>query len=173
MEIKNWTYEEYPSFSEEVEGAYRIITSGDEKGTDIFTVEYANIDDRPLHLKVIIPQTRNSQNNDNRYPCLVYVQGSAWFEQNISSKLGLLARLAEKGYVIAVAEYRHSGIAPFPAQAIDIRNAIRFMKIHAKEYKVDVDQIFVGGDSSGGHTAMFSQLIQDDDQSSNLYPVFP
>ena len=171
MEIKNWTYEEYPSFSEEVEGAYRIITSGDEKGTDISTVEYENIDGRALHLKVIIPQTRNSQNNDKRYPCFVYVQGSAWFKQNISSKLGLLARLAEKGYVIAVVEYRHSGIAPFPAQASDTRNAIRFMKIHAKEYKVDVDQIFVGGDSSGGHTAMFSQLIQDDDQGSNLYPA--
>ena len=33
------------------------------------------------------------------YPCLVYVQGSAWLKQNINAKFGLLARLAEKGYV--------------------------------------------------------------------------
>lgn len=76
----------------------------------------------------------------------------------------------DEEYVIAVVEYRHSGIAPFPAQAVDTRNAIRFMKIHAEEYSVDREQIFVGGDSSGGHTAMFSQLIQDDEQDSNLYP---
>ena len=62
--------------------------------------------------------------------------------------------------MIAVVEYRHSGIAPFPAQAIDTRNAIRYMKLHAKEYKADVNQMFVAGDSSGGHTAFFSQLIR-------------
>lgn len=31
MEIKNWTYEEYPSFDEEIEGVTRIPTTGDEK----------------------------------------------------------------------------------------------------------------------------------------------
>ena len=34
-------------------------------------------------------------------------------------------KTVRKGYVIAVVEYRHSGIAPFPATALDIRNAIR------------------------------------------------
>lgn len=171
MEIKNWTYEEYPSFDENVEGVLRIKTTGDEKGTYIYSnVEYANIKGHPLHLQIIVPQTRNSQDKETEYPCLIYVQGSAWMEQNVGAKLGLLSRLAEKGYVIAVVEYRHSGIAAFPAQALDTRNAIRFMKIHAKEYKVNQEQCFVGGDSSGGHTAMFSQLIQDDDQETNLYP---
>ena len=70
--------------------------------------------------------------------------------------------------MIAVVEYRHSGIAPFPAQAIDTRNAIRYMKLHAKEYKTDVNQMFVAGDSSGGHTAFFSQLIREDG-NVNIY----
>ena len=37
MEIKNWTYEEYPSFDEEIEGVTRIPTTGDEKGTYIYS----------------------------------------------------------------------------------------------------------------------------------------
>ena len=41
-------------------------------------------------------------NKKRKYPCLVHVQGSAWLKQNVSAKLGLLARLAEKGYMIAV-----------------------------------------------------------------------
>lgn len=164
MEIKEWTYEEYPAFEEEVEGAVRIPTTGDEPGTYIYSnVEYANMDGVPLHLQIITPQTRNTKNKDNKYSCLVYVQGSAWLKQNINAKLGLLARLAEKGYVIAVVEYRHSGIAPFPAVAIDTRNAIRFMKQHSAEYMVDAEKMFVGGDSSGAHAAMFSQIIQDED----------
>ena len=45
MEIKEWTYEEYPSFEEYVDGAVRIHTSGDEIGTYIYpSVEYANMD---------------------------------------------------------------------------------------------------------------------------------
>ena len=164
MEIKEWTYEEYPAFEEEVEGAVRIPTTGDEPGTYIYSnVEYANMDGVPLHLQIITPQTRNTKNKDNKYSCLVYVQGSAWLKQNINAKLGLLARLAEKGYVIAVVEYRHSGIAPFPAVAIDTRNAIRFMKQHSAEYMVDAEKMVVGGDSSGAHAAMFSQIIQDED----------
>lgn len=171
MEIKNWTYEEYPSFNETIEGVTRIPTTGDEMGTYIYSnVEYANTDGVPLHLQIITPQTRNTIDSDTLHPCLVYVQGSAWLEQNINAKLGMLSRLSEKGYVIALVEYRHSGIAPFPAQALDTRNAIRFMKIHAAEYHVDTDKMFVGGDSSGGHTAMFSQLLHDDDQDTNLYP---
>ena len=171
MEIKKWTYEEYPSFDEEVEGAVRIPTTGDEKGTYIYSnVEYAKMDGVPLHLQIITPQTRNQQNKKEQYPCLVYVQGSAWMKQNINAKLGLLARLAEKGYVIAVVEYRDSELAPFPAVAVDTRNAIRFMKLHGAEYKADTEKMFVGGDSSGGHAAMFSQIVQDDEESTNLYP---
>jgi len=169
MEIKEWTYEEYPAFEEEVEGAVRIPTTGDEPGTYTYSnVEYANMDGVPLHLQIITPQTRNAKNKDNTYPCLVYVQGSAWLKQNINAKLGLLARLSEKGYVIVVVEYRHSGIAPFPAVAIDTRNAIRFMKRHSAEYMVDVEKMFVGGDSSGAHAAMFSQIIQDDNMDADV-----
>lgn len=171
MEIKEWTYEEYPAFDEEVEGAIRIHTTGDEKGTYIYSnVEYANMNGMPLHLQIITPQSRNMNKEAEKYPCLVYVQGSAWLKQNINAKLGLLARLAEKGYVIAVVEYRNSEIASFPAVAVDTRNAIRFMKLHGAEYIVDTEKLFVGGDSSGAHAAMFSQIIQDDAQETNLYP---
>ena len=171
MEIKEWTYEEYPDFDEEVEGVVRIPTTGNEMGTYIYSnVEYANVDGVPLHLQIIVPETRNTKEKGIKYPCIVYVQGSAWLKQNINAKLGLLARLSEKGYVIAVVEYRSSEIAPFPATAIDTRNAIRFMKVHADEYGVDIDKVFVGGDSSGGHSAMFSQLIQDDGEKINLFP---
>ena len=36
MEIKDWSYEDYPSFDEKVEGAVWIPTSGDEIGTNVY-----------------------------------------------------------------------------------------------------------------------------------------
>ncbi len=93
MEVKEWTYEAYPSFEEYVEGAIRIPTTGDEKGTYIYSnVEYANMDGVPLHLQIITPLSSNTQNSEKTYPCLVYVQGSAWLKQNIAIRILRLFR---------------------------------------------------------------------------------
>ena len=41
MEVKEWSYEEYPSFDTPTEGVVRIPPSGDENGTYIYSnVEY-------------------------------------------------------------------------------------------------------------------------------------
>ena len=75
----------------------------------------------------------------------------------------MFAKLAERGFVVAVMEYRHSGIATFPAQNIDAKNAIRFMRAHAAEYSGDPDNIFLMGGSSGGHVAVITGMTLDSD----------
>ena len=140
MEIKDWTYEDFPEFKEPVEGAEILSTSGDEVGlVYLRDVEYASVDGIPLHLQIIKPFTRNQPKKI--YPCIVYVQGSAWMKQDVYAKIPMLARLAGKGYVIAVVEYRHSGQEPFPAQALDARNAVRFMRKNSKSYQIDPEKI--------------------------------
>lgn len=84
--------------------------------------------------------------------------------------LPLYARLAERGCVVAVVEYRHSGMAPFPATIIDTRNAIRYMRVHASEYHIDPDRMILAGCSSGGHAAVFGGLRHNDDTEENVYP---
>lgn len=169
MEIKNWSYEEFPAFSESVEGAVSIETTGDEVGVHyIHDEEYAHIDGVALHLQILQPYSRNQP--EKCCPCVVYVQGSAWKKQNPYRVLPQLSKLAERGYVVAVVEYRHSGIAAFPAQAIDAGNAVRFLRKHACNYHINPEQFFLAGDSSGGHTALFAALRKDDETKENLYP---
>ncbi|WP_286081913.1 alpha/beta hydrolase [Parablautia intestinalis] len=168
MEVKEWTYEELPEFTQEVEGAQVIATTGDEMGAVyIPNVEYAQVDGVKLHLQILIPSTRNQP--EMICPCVVFVQGSAWMPQDVYAQIPRVSRLAERGYVVAVVEYRHSGIAPFPAQIMDARNAIRFLRVNAQQYHIDPEQIIVSGDSSGGHTAMFAGMIHDDVEN-NLFP---
>ncbi len=170
MEVKEWKYEDFPEFDESVEGAVVLDTTGDETGSHYTGqhVEYVNENGVPLHMEIITPFTRN--NPEGVYPCVVFVQGSAWMEQDVPSQLPLLARLAERGYVVAIVEYRHSGIAPYPAQAVDARNAVRYIRVHAGELHVDPDQMILSGDSSGGHTAMFGGLLHNDDTKENHFP---
>lgn len=173
MEVKEWGYDEFPEFLESIEGVTVLETTGTEVGVRyVHNVEYAKIDDVSLHLQILIPGDRNERVYEQTVirPCVVFVQGSAWMEQDVFGQLPYISKLAERGYVVAVVEYRHSGIAPFPAQAIDSRNAVRFLRVHASEYGIDPEKIIISGDSSGGHTAMFAGIIHDDSSTDNLFP---
>ncbi len=177
MEVKNWTYEDLPEFTEEVEGAKVIETTGDEVGVSyLHDVEYANVNGTPLHLQILIPFSRNDHFNymgDQEgisLPCIVFVQGSGWMKQYVYGNVGNVARLAMRGYVCAIVEYRHSGIAYFPAQADDACNAVRFLRKNAKRFGIDPARIMMTGDSSGGHTAVWAGLLHNDDTEQNLFP---
>ena len=55
------------------------------------------------------------------WPVIVFVRGSAFHEQNVTDYSNYFVRIAEQGYVVAALKYRHSDIAPFPAQMQDCR----------------------------------------------------
>lgn len=119
-------------------------------------VVYATRDGVDLKLQVMLPEAYDDP--DRTYPCVVYVKGSAWMKQDIYSDVPQISRLARRGYVTAIVEYRHTGIAVFPAQRNDAIAAVEFMKAHADQYHLDKDNVFVWGASSGAHTALFTGL---------------
>lgn len=177
MELRAWTYEEFPAFDEDVPGAIWLDTTGDEVGvTYVPNVEYECVDGVSRVLQILIPRSRNAKlaaldaATARTYPCVVYVQGSGWMKQDVYGNVPCIARLAERGYVVAVVEYRDSSIASFPAPVQDVRNAVRFMRVHAAEYAVDPARVAVMGDSSGGHTAVYTGILHDDDTSASLFP---
>ncbi len=59
---------------------------------------------------------------------------------------------------MAIVQYRESDLAPFPAQIEDTKTAIRFLRKHHEEYFIDEKNVFLFGDSSGGHVALVSGL---------------
>ena len=157
IEVKHYTYETMPDYNETVEGAKEIVMSGHEIGVELIPdIVYDHKDDTDLHLEILKPSIFLEP--DRKFPIVLYVQGSAWMKQNLYLEIAQLSDLARRGYVVAVVEYRHSGIAHFPAQIIDAKNAIRFMKAHAKEYNGDPDKVILTGGSSGGHVATLAGM---------------
>lgn len=55
------------------------------------------------------------------WPVIVIIRGAAFFKPNLSSFNSLYIRLAEKGYMVVVPEYRPSTVDPFPAQMQDCK----------------------------------------------------
>jgi acetyl esterase/lipase len=84
-------------------------------------------------------------------PLIVFVHGGAW---RSGSKAEMpLGDLVAAGYPVATVDYRLSTGAKFPAQAHDIKGAIRFLRAHAHELGIDATRIVVAGTSAGGHLA--------------------
>jgi pectinesterase len=61
--------------------------------------------------------------------------------------------LASAGFVAAAIEYRLSPEARYPAAVHDVKSAVRWMRAHAHELRLDSTRIAVLGCSSGGHLA--------------------
>ncbi len=77
--------------------------------------------------------------------------------------------LAEAGYVVASIYYRSSAEAHFPAQIIDVKSAVRFLRANAEKFSVDPGRIGVTGRSAGGHlTAHACMNLNGYDEGDNL-----
>ena len=116
--------------------------------------------DRPLCYYAIIPtkgSPMGSRGDDSlRFPAIVYCQGSGWHQQWIWHHLAHHVRMAERGFVVVSVEVRPYGETVFPGEVDDFATAVRFLREHAAELRIDADRIAFWGDSSGAHTALMA-----------------
>lgn len=116
-------------------------------------VVYRTVSSTDLKLQLLMPCENIGKNG---YPLLVYIQGSAWRKQDNYFNIPQLCHFSNNGIAVASVEYRPSDEARFPAQIIDVKAAIRYLRANCGEYNIDPDRIAVFGDSSGGHTALMT-----------------
>ena len=80
-----------------------------------------------------------------------------------------MQHLAAKGWVCVAINYRLAPRDPFPAQIIDVKRAIAWIREHIAEYGGDPDYIAITGGSAGGHlTALAAVTPNDPDLPARL-----
>jgi acetyl esterase/lipase len=115
----------------------------------------------PLLLDLYLPTDDAETAGQGGRPAVVHFHGGGWRAGERSSLgpvvdgLGLspIEQLVHAGFVVASADYRLTDAATFPAQLLDARAAVRWLRAHAADYGVDPERIYVWGDSAGGHLA--------------------
>lgn len=153
-----YTYEEFEEDLSSYPGM-KTIKGYDRLGVKCYPDEvYATKDGIDLHVRVIAPITLDKT---KRYPLVVHIQGSAWMKQNLNSNMGNLMPIVEAGYILAIVEYRYTPKYRFPCQVEDGKSAVRFLMQHADEFHIDTNNVFISGDSSGGHTSMCMMATWD------------
>lgn len=110
-------------------------------------------------LSLIFPH-RAEWKSDERFPLVVYIPGAAWHKQELYFDVPKYTRLAEWGNVFAIVQVRESDIAPFPAQLEDIHRAVAWLIKHAEQFHINTSQIFLAGNSSGGHLALLAAFTK-------------
>jgi acetyl esterase/lipase len=101
-------------------------------------------------------------------PAIVVIHGGGWIEGDKSSfstpknrPPGNIYDFAKLGFVAATINYRLSKEAPYPAALHDCKCAVRWLRAHAEQYRVDPDRIGVWGNSAGGHLATLLAMTND------------
>ena len=93
---------------------------------------------------------------DGPFPLLIHIHGGGFaFGDKRDDHMDAYLTGIKRGYAVASIEYRVAGEATFPAAVLDCREAVRYMKAHAEEYKIDPDKVIVIGGSAGGNLAAF------------------
>lgn len=113
-------------------------------------IEYSNPDDQHLQLNLAQPK-----NGSGLRPAILCIHGGGFRAGHRDGYNGLILKLAQRGYVAATVSYRLAPKYRFPAAVDDVKAAVRWMRAHASEYRVDPERIGVTGGSAGGHLAQF------------------
>ncbi len=92
-------------------------------------------------------------------PVLVHVHGGAWMTGNKSFEgTPLMLHMAKRGWLCVNVDYRLAPQDPFPAQIIDVKRALAWVREHAAGYGADASHIAISGGSAGGHLAALAAL---------------
>lgn len=114
-------------------------------------------------LDVYRPAHPTERPDGGRAPVLLEVHGGAWTVGNKDQQgIPLMQHMAAKGWVCVAINYRLAPRNPFPAQIIDVKRAIAWIREHIEEYGGDPDYIAITGGSAGGHLTALAAVTPSD-----------
>jgi len=96
-------------------------------------------------------------------PGLVFIHGGSWQSGNKDDFAGQAKEAAAAGYLAVSINYRLAPKHLFPAQVEDCKCAVRWLRAHAGELRLDRERIGAFGWSSGGHLALMLGVTEPSD----------
>ena len=88
---------------------------------------------------------------DNHLPLIVYAHGGYYVGDDKRDFAYYCHTLASRGYVVVNLNYQLAPEGRYPTQILQVNEAIGFLLSHAEDYRIDTQNIFIGGDSAGAH----------------------
>lgn len=130
-------------------------------------IEYARAGDESLKLDACVPAGAGP------FPAAILVHGGGWSGGDKAKGVDpLFAPLARHGVAWFSINYRLAPQHRYPAAVEDIEAAIRWVKAHASEFKVDPQRLALVGESAGGHLVA-SVAVRANTDATRVAAVVP
>lgn len=132
-------------------------------------IEFSRPDGEPLKLDAHIPEGKGP------FAAVILVHGGGWSAGSKQANFiqPLFPVLDASGLAWFSIDYRLAPKYPYPAAVEDVEAAIRFVKKHAKEFRIDPDRIALSGESAGGHlVALVATRSKPDTKVAAVLPFY-
>ncbi|WP_425619211.1 alpha/beta fold hydrolase [Anatilimnocola sp. NA78] len=130
-------------------------------------IEFAKVGDVSLKLDAFVPEGKGP------FPTCILVHGGGFMRGTKQHYITpLFDPLSKAGYTWFTIDYRLAPAHRWPACADDVTTAIRWVKEHAAEYKVDLNRVALIGESAGGHLVSWVGA-QNEKEKLGLAAVVP
>lgn len=128
---------------------------------------YVN-DDEPMHrLDIARPE-----GHQGKLPVVIQIHGGGWVYGHKDSYYRYHAmECAKYGYAVLTINYRLAFDHPFPSMIEDVFAVLHWLKANAEAEALDVDNVFILGDSAGAHITALTALIHQSKELQERYGV--
>ena len=100
---------------------------------------------------------------DRDRPVIIHLHGGGFIQGGRSREgVAMLLQLAARGWLCLSVDYRIGTAGEFPNPLVDTKRAIAWIRDHAGEYAADACQVYLLGQSAGGHLAVSAALTGGD-----------
>lgn len=133
---------------------------------------YKTVDTTELSMEVYYPEDLSVE-KDN--PAMVFFFGGGWNSGSRAQFEHQAAYLAKRGIVCFLADYRtksQHNTSPYESVK-DAKSAMRFLRAHATEFKIDPNKIIASGGSAGAHLAAATALIDGYNEATDDLTISP
>jgi acetyl esterase/lipase len=130
-------------------------------------IYYANTTEKLQALEIIRPK-----GSKKILPVIVHIHGGGWIYGHKDSYYKYYCmELSKRGYAVLNINYRLAFDDPYPACVQDIFKVFEWMSAHASEEKLDLNNVFLVGDSAGAHLSALCTEIHLSSDLQKRYEV--
>lgn len=128
-----------------------------------FDVAYGH-DSEMQKLDIWLPETNAAES-----PFIFIIHGGGFMalDKRDCEMAHAIKESIKRGFGVVSLNYRMTQEVKFPEPVRDIKQAIRFIKVHGHEYKLNTDKMMVWGGSAGGYLTLMAALFSDDSYFDN------
>lgn len=108
---------------------------------------------------------------DGKLPIIVDIHGGGLMYGTKELNRIYASRLAARGYIVVVINYRLCPDVLYDGQVQDVMAAYKWVATHGGAYNGDLNNVYVVGDSAGGQLAFYTTLVNTSERLRELYQV--